>query len=313
MQSRSAPPNFDQQDWNQFDFSRWHLDGVTLDAVSRAFTGLSERLFNSDEWRRHFQDTLPALERETLSFFKEHSRKLREQKDAAARDFDKRIVAAQQRSDDFRKAVETAGAPPSIQPTPDKYHLVVKVTAENTRLGLSGIAIQIRDPRNEKQVLVQALTDQDGNAVLTVPADIVKEMDKHDAALEVLSATGKVLVKLSGAVCVRVNQVETKVVGVKDSAEIRSQKDAALRILDERKARLSHLAARIDSLKSERAAQLHNLDCKLEDNEAIIAELEQKRDPSNASRTASSQHKPSQPGSGKEESQSAAKKSRKKR
>lgn len=313
MQSRSAPPHFDQQDWNQFDFSRWHLDGVTLDAVSKAFTGLSERLFNSDEWRRHFQDTLPALERETLSFFKEHSQKLREQKDAAARDFDKRIVAAQQRSDDFRKAVETAGAPFVIRPTPDKYHLVVKVTTENTRLGLSGVAVQIRDPRNEKQVLVHALTDQDGNAILTVAAEIVKEVHKHDAALEVLSATGKILVKLSEAVCMRVNQVETKVVTVKDSVEIKPQKDAALRVREERKARLSHLAARVDSLKSERAAQLHNLDCKLDDNEAIIAELEQKRDPPHASGTEASQHTSSQAESAKEGAQSAAKKSRKKR
>ncbi|MGH2396560.1 MAG: hypothetical protein ACRDFW_06140, partial [bacterium] len=76
MHSRCDPPRFDQQDWSQFDFSRWHLDGVTLDAASAAFAGLSERLFNADEWRQHFQATLPALEREALSFFKGHSQHL---------------------------------------------------------------------------------------------------------------------------------------------------------------------------------------------------------------------------------------------
>ena len=73
MQSRCGPPKFDQQDWSRFDFSRWHLDGVTLDAAAAAFAGLSDRLFNSAEWRQHFQAALPALEREALNFFKGHS------------------------------------------------------------------------------------------------------------------------------------------------------------------------------------------------------------------------------------------------
>ena len=62
MQSRCDPPKFDQEDWSQFRFSRWHLNGVTLDAAAAAFAGLSERLFNSDAWRQHFQATLPALD-----------------------------------------------------------------------------------------------------------------------------------------------------------------------------------------------------------------------------------------------------------
>ncbi len=313
MHSQCRPPKFDQQDWSQFDFSRWHLDGVTLDAVSSTFSGLSEQLFNSDEWRQHFQTTLPALGREALTFFKGHSQQLREQKNALARDFDKRVVAVQQRSNDFRKSVEAANAPSVVKAAADKYHLVIKVTIEDSGLGLSGLVVQIRDPRNEKQVLVGTVTDLDGNGILTVPDEVAKGVDKRDAALEVLSPAGKTLIKLPGAVCVRLNQVETKVVSIKDSVEIRPQKNAAFRIRAEREARLGHLAARIDSLKSERAAQLHNLDCKLEDNEAIIAELEMKSDSSQASETASSQHKPSQAGSAKEENQSTVKKGRKKR
>jgi hypothetical protein len=94
MDSPGSPPKFDQQDWSQFDFSRWHLDGVTLDAASAAFAGLSEQLFNSEEWRQYFQATLPALEREALSFFKGHSQQLRDEQNAVAQDFDRRITTA---------------------------------------------------------------------------------------------------------------------------------------------------------------------------------------------------------------------------
>jgi hypothetical protein len=274
MYSRCGPPKFDQQDWSQFDFSRWHLDGVTLDAASAAFAGLSERLFNSEDWRQHFQAALPALEREALSFFKNHSQQLRDQKNAAAEDFGKRIAAAQRRSNDFQKSVEAAAASPVVQASPNLFHLAVKVTTEDVRLGLPGLVIQIMDPRNEKIALVQAVTDRDGNAILTVPEEIAKEVDKRDTALEVLSPTGKALVKLPGAVCVRLSQVDTKVVTLPDSPEIEPHKNAALGIRSEREARVATLAARIKTLKRDREARLHDLDCRLEDNEAIIAELE---------------------------------------
>lgn len=276
MQSRCGPPKFDQQDWSQFDFSRWHLDGVTLDAASAAFASLSEQLFNSEEWRQHFQATLPALEREALSFFKNHSQQLRDQKNATAQDFDSRIAAAQKRSDDFRKSVEAAAAPPVVQASPNTFHLAVKVTIEDARLDLPGLVIQIMDPRNEKIPLVQAVTDRDGNAILTVPEEIAKEVDKRDTASEVLSPTGKALVKLPGAVCVRLSQVDTKVVTLPDSPEIEPHKNAAQRIQSEREARVASLTARIETLKRDREARLHDLDCRLEDNEAIIAELEPK-------------------------------------
>jgi len=289
MQSRCGPPKFDQQDWSQFDFSRWHLDGVTLDAASAVFAGLSEQLFNSEEWRQHFQATLPALESKALGFFKDHSQRLRDQKNATAQDFDNRIAAARRRSDDFRKSVEVAVGPPVVQASPNIFHLLAKVTIKDTRLALPGLAVQIMDPRNEKTVLVQTVTDREGNAILTVPEEIAKEVDKRDTALEVLSPGGKTLAKLPGAVCVRLNQVETKVVTLPDSPEIEPHKNAALGILSEREARVASLAARIETLKREREDRLHDLDRKLEDNEAIIAEIEPKGGTAQSSEVAPSQ------------------------
>src|SRR5262249_25232802 len=158
MQSRCDPPQFDPQDWSQFDFSRWHLDGVTLDAAATAFAGLSEQLFNSDEWRQHFQATLPALGHAGLSFFKDHSPQSRDERSAGTEDFEQRIAAAQKRSDDCRKSVEIAAAPPAVQASPNTFHLVVKVTTEDTHLGLPGLTVQIMDPQNEKRALVHAIT-----------------------------------------------------------------------------------------------------------------------------------------------------------
>jgi hypothetical protein len=314
MHSRCDPPKFDQQDWSQFDFSRWHLDGVNLDAASEAFAGLSEQFFNSAEWRQHFQGTLPDLQREALNFFKDHSRKLEKEKADVAQDFDDRIDAAQKRRQEFQKVVEKAAVPPVIDPVPDTYHLVVRViTADKSSLGLPGLVVQMTDPRNQKVTLVQAVTDKDGNAILTVPFEIASELDRHDTALEVLGPSNKSLVKLASGVCVRLGQTETKVVTIRESAEIEPLKKAALAIRAEQEAHNRNLVARIDRLKKEREARLHALECRIEDNQVIIDGIEQKAAPAaRPSEAASEQGAQAKTEPTKEERPPAGKKGRKK-
>jgi hypothetical protein len=274
MPSRCGPPEFHQQDWSEFDFSRWHLDRVTLEAGTAAFAGLADQLFNSEEWRQHFQATLPELQKRALEFFTDSSQALRKEKDNVARDFDQRIAAARQRSADFQRSAERAAGPPVAQASPGAFQLLAKVTAAGGGSGLPGIVIRIMDPRNEEQVLVQALTDLVGNAVLTVPPEIAGQVDKRDAALQLLGAKGNILLTAPAAVCMRLDQVETKVIALPDSAEIDVHKETASRLQSERDARLSILAARVDTLGRERAVRLEELDCRLADNEAIVAELE---------------------------------------
>ena len=280
MRSQCGPPKFDKQDWSKFDFSRWHLEGISLDSAAAAVGEQSEKLFNSEEWRQNFQVTLPELQLRALDAFKEHSKDLRQQRTAAAEDFDNRATAAQQRSDDFRKSMETATAPPVVEPSPDAFHVAVRVVSEqDPRLGLPGITVQIVDPRNEKAVLVESFTDNDGNAVLTVPPELAKERDKHDTALHVVDPAGKPLAKLANAVCIRVGQTETRVVKVGEAATIAENNKLALEIRAEREARARNLAGRSEVLKNERQKVLEEFDCRLQDNEAIIAELEKPETP----------------------------------
>jgi hypothetical protein len=274
MPAHCGPPQFHQQDWSEFDFSRWHLDGVTLEAGTAAFAGLADQLFNSEEWRSNFQATLPEIRKGALEFFKDSSQALRKEKDAVARDFDQRIGAARQRSANFQRAAERAAGPPVAEASPGSFQLLAKVTAAGGGIGLPGIVIRIMDPRNEEQVLVQALTDLVGNAVLTLPPEIARVLDKRDATLQLLGVKGNILLTSPAAVCMRLDQVETKVIALPDSAEIDVHKGTASRLQSERDARLSSLAARVDTLDRERAARLEELDCRLADNEAIVAELE---------------------------------------
>src|SRR5215510_15620264 len=106
MHSKCDLPNFDTQDWKKFDFSRWHLDGLTLDAAASAFAGLADRLTNSEEWQKHVQASLPQLQTHVLESFQADSREVEEQRAAAGKEFDQRIIAAQENVNGFRKSSE---------------------------------------------------------------------------------------------------------------------------------------------------------------------------------------------------------------
>src|SRR5688500_10115478 len=122
MHSPCDPPEFVEEDWSKFDFSRWHLDGVKLGAAAAVVAEISERLFNSEEWGQNFQTTLPEFRQQAIDLFKDHSKDLREQRTAVVEDFKNRSTAAQQRSEAFRKSVEASSSPPVVEPTANAFH-----------------------------------------------------------------------------------------------------------------------------------------------------------------------------------------------
>jgi hypothetical protein len=279
MYSPCEPPKFVAEDFDEFDFSRWHLDGLNLDPAGAMVAGLAEKLFNSEEWRQNFKSTLPEFSQRALDLFKEHAKDLQEQRKAAVDDFNNRATAAEQRSDAFRKSIDAANAPAVIEPTADAFHVSVKVVSEDAGLGLSGVAVRVVHPKDQKTTLAESFTDRDGNAVVTLPPELAKELDKRDTALQVVDPAGKPLATLANAVCIRVGQTETRVVKVGDSPALADLTKLAKDLKTERDETARRLASRSAVLKGDLQNVVEVLDCRLRDSEAIIAELEKPQTP----------------------------------
>jgi hypothetical protein len=275
MRSQCGPPEFDEQDFSKFDLSRWHLDGLTLDSVASAIGGLAEKLFTTDEWRTHFDATLPAFQGRTQDFFKQQLRDLQQERAETADDFEKRAKAAEQSADDFRRSTEVTAAPVVLDAVPDVFQGSVRIVSDkDPQLGLPGVRVQVLDPKNEKTVLVETTTDLNGNAILAVPPELAKERDEQDVTVQVVDATGKPLVKVAKAICIRVGQTEERVIKVPESAAIEENKNQALETRSERETRARQLAGRGDVLRREAKQVLDVIDCRVRDTEAIIDELE---------------------------------------
>ncbi len=297
MRSPCDPPEFDEQDWSQFDFSRWHLDGIQLDSTSTAVADLAQRLFHSPQWQENFKTTLPQLQSQMLRAYQEDSKQLETEKAAVAQDFDQRVATTQERSANLSKAMEAAGAPLVLQPSPGTYQVAAKVTDADGHLGLAGITVQLMDPRNPKTPLLLEVTDSAGNAVLSLPEEIAKALDAQHTAFQVVNSAGKVVQEIADAVCIRLNQTETRVIPLADSAGIKDNKAAALQIRSRRELEARSVAAKIDLLNQERESRLRALDCRLEQNQAIIDSLQSPATPSAKAETSSSPQSGSRPSS----------------
>jgi hypothetical protein len=275
MKDRCKPPRLDEHEWRQFDFTRWNLDSVARDKVAGAVAGLARQFFESPEWQESVQATVPQIQQAALGIFKEHAQKLRESRAATEKDFEERAASGKTRVDAMRRAMAASSSPQPPPASPDAYHLAVRVTGTDQALGFPGVLVEIADPRDPKAApIASATTDVDGNVTLTVGPEFAKEIDKRDTTITAIGPSGKVLARLPDSVCVRLNQVETKVLTIKESGETTPLKEAALATRASREMLLESLTARTQSLAKDRKEKLANFDCKLQDVDALVAEIE---------------------------------------
>jgi hypothetical protein len=270
MQSPCDPPKFDQQDWSQFDFSKWNMDGLQLDSTAAAIAELAGQLLASPEWTQNFKATVPDLQNQAVAFYQEHTKQMEAEKTAAAADFDQRIAATRDQGAALSRINEAAAAPVVIAAVPNTYQIAVKVAAADGLLELSGLTVQLMDPKQQGRPLAEAVTDTGGNAVFSVPAETAKGLDNMHTAINIADQSGKVFQKVPDAACIRINQTETKVIALQDSAQIQASKAAAQEARDQRQAQAQRLNTKIDLLQKERESRLATLDCKIQQNQAII-------------------------------------------
>jgi len=275
MRSQCGPPKFDEQDFSKFDFSRWHLDGLTLDAAAAAVAGLTEKLFTSEEWSKNFQATLPEFQSRTLEFFTQQFKDLQKERAETAADFENRSKAADQLTDDFRKSIQVTATPVVIDAVPNIFQGSVRLVSEkDPQLGLPGLRVQVFDPRDEKTVLLESESDLHGNVILAFPPEITKDRDQRDMNLRIVDAENKPITTIANAICIRIGQTEERVVKIPESAAIEENKKQALETRADRENRAHLLAGRGDILRRQGEKVLEVIDCRLRDTGEIVAELQ---------------------------------------
>jgi hypothetical protein len=275
MRSPCDPPTFDEQDWSRFDFTRWNLDGMAGgDAIIGALADLTQRLVTTPEWRQHFGEAAAQLHGAGRELYRNHLAELRQGAKDLEEDFNARAAAAEQRIEDHRRSLASSAAPPSADPDPVTYRLAVKVVAGTEEVGLAGLLVQLTDPQNERLGLAEGVTDADGSVLLSVPPERARELEDAHTTLAVRTLEGKPLHDLKDSACIRLNQTETRVVRLPELRQLKPLVAAALEQRAAREATYQNLIARVARLQIERDDRLRDMECRVRETEAIIADFD---------------------------------------
>jgi hypothetical protein len=272
MKPRCGPVEFGDQDWSQFDFSRWHLDGLRLDDPSAALANLAEQLLQSPEWRQNFVGSLPGLKVGVRQYFEQRSEELRAQAAELNDNLEERTTNTRGQITALQERMRNGSAPPVLTADPNTFQLGAKVLSEETRLGLPGLVVRLTHPQQQDRTLAESITDLDGNAVLYLTREQAEELarEKIEATVVVLGPAGKVLHREEQAICPRPNHTETWVASLSALPDLEPHTTMARQINTDRELYLASLNTRIDHLQADHATMQHNIESHLADTKKII-------------------------------------------
>lgn len=279
---KCGPVEFGDQEWSQFDFSRWHLDDLQLDESATALTNLAQQLFTSPEWQQQVKVQLPALKTTALRQFQQQVQSLETRAADLKKNLEVRTTATRQQVSALQEQMRIAAAPPRLKADPDTYQLGVKVVMEKRQLGLPTVRVRLMDSRQNP--LTEGVTDLDGNVILYLNRRQAEFLAKNrtEVTLEVLTVAGQSLQRADNAICPRPNHTETYVARLVASTLVEPLVTQAEQHKAEQEARITTLNHKLSRLRTDYERQQQEIRCQVDDLTAVIRELERTDDRSSS-------------------------------
>lgn len=272
MLPRTELPKFDERDWSQFDFTRWHLDGIKVDHAPAVIADLAQRLLVSEEWQHQFQAILPDVKEQVRAGLERELHDLIAERETAVKEFEARTRQIDQQQVAIREAIRRASAPPPVAADPNSFQLGVKVAAQD--IGLAGLNVRLLAPSDPNTTAAQGATDADGNVVLSLDSAVIGQIGRAEAPLQVLSPSGKPLAMAPGVKAPRPGKTDTRVIALEDSPDIQMQKEIAIAARQERERRATSLNAKTGRLKEEHDLVVKDLEARMKEQQDLILSLD---------------------------------------
>lgn len=249
----------------------WSLRDLELDDVGRALTDGATDVIASEEWQvrfaenasrvvmlleRHLQDRVAALEAETAAADGATTARLAELKEARGK--------ADREEKDRLRPVN-----PAVQP--GVYQAVMRVSARGeSSIGVRGVLLRLAGAPGATP-LAEAISDENGNAVLAVPEDRLQQGD--DAMLMAVPAgAGEARpVILQRSVRIRPSQVDLFRGEIHADQGFEVEVEAATRAAEGRDALRESLAQRHEQVSTTAGARRTELQAEITQFKALLA------------------------------------------
>lgn len=274
MKRKCGPVEFGDQDWSQFDFSRWQLNDLQLDEPATMLANLAQQFFASPEWRQHFTGNLTTVKTQALTYFEQQEKALEAKTIEINQELEARTASIRKQITSQQERLRRAAAPLLLTAEPTLFQLGIKILAKDQQLGLPAVEVQLIVPSQKGRVLDKGTTDLDGDVLFSLTQEQVEELTKAqiEIAVEVLNPQGKPIHRIDKTICPHVDQTDTRIVSIA-SKDLESSVAQANQRRAEQETQLSTLTEKISRLQSEYQMMAQDIRCQLEDIRTVIQQL----------------------------------------
>ena len=250
-------PGLTQQGTSKVDPEKWDPRALELDPADQPLANLAAQLVASPEWQKVFPASLEQLVEEMKGVVAGQKRDLESHAADLRSSAAERVTNLEEQVRTAEIASQQSQAPISPAVRPDFYQVSVRVTARENGLGVPGVDIQLRTETGA--ALAQAVTDDDGNAVLAASSEGIREHPQPSLVLTPAGTPQAHAIAVEASLSPRPGQVDFVAAQVSARQGFSDQVKAAAQFAKERDEAISLLRNRIAAITvadAERQAEL---------------------------------------------------------
>jgi prefoldin subunit 5 len=277
MSSRFDSGNTANQDWSNFDFTRWNLDTLNLDP--KAATTLATWLRDvtlTPQGSQKFADGLTVVKAGALQSLQEQVNVLQQRASAIDGELESRLSYTRKQIFAIEESIRSGAVPVVATPDPESFQVAAKVLDQESSLGLPGLYVRLYDTTSPQVTLATATTDQSGNAVLKLNRDQVDRLAKSGAVLatEVLTPNNEPVFNGGAVPPPQLSDTGTVIAPIGASAAVAPHLNAASALMARQQDLLSKTTQKLDDLQTHYSQMKIDLQQQLQETQAIVADLQ---------------------------------------
>jgi hypothetical protein len=276
MSSQFDPANAANLDWSKFDFSQWNLDNLNLDPKSTTLATWLRDVTLSPQGSQKFAGGLTVVKAGALQSLQGQASVLKKRVAAIDGELESRLSTTRKQISALEESIRSGATPVIAAPDPESFQLATKVIDHAKSLGLPGLQVRLYDAKTPQVTLASAITDANGNAVLTLNRDQVDRLSKSGAALatEVLTPENKSVFKGGAVPPPQLNETGTVMAAIEPSADTAPHLNAATALMARQQDLLNKATVKLGDLQTGYEKLKNDLQQQLTATQAIVDDLQ---------------------------------------
>jgi prefoldin subunit 5 len=275
MSAQFDSGNTANQDWSNFDFTRWNLDNLNLDSKAATLATWLRDVTLSPQGSQKFADGLTVVKARAMESLHEQVNVLQKRASAIDGELESRLSTTRKQISALEEGIRSGAVPVVAAPDPESFQVAAKVLDQEKSLGLPGLQVRLYETKFPQVTLASATTDQNGNAILKLNRDQVDRLSKSGAVLatEVLTPNNKAVFTGGAVPPPQLNETGTVMAPIGASADVAPHLNAATSLMARQQDLLNKTTVKVEDLQTRYRQLKNDLQLQLQETQAIVADL----------------------------------------